>query len=63
MRDADSLPSSCDKVCTKPVDDSHLQKPKILAETEAKKSYTHQVIIDPDNQLTEQWKEDFEKVC
>ena len=62
MRDTGSLPS-CNKVCTKPVDYSHLKKPKLFVKKEANKSYTHQVIIDPDNQMTEQWKENFKKVC
>ena len=54
---------TCAKVCTEPKDDTHLQRPKLLAEIEANKSYTDQVIIDPDNQLTEEWRTKFKKVC
>ena len=53
----------CGKVCVKPGNLSHLERPKIFTESEAGKSYTSQVVIDPDNQLSQIWKTKFKNVC
>ena len=54
---------SCHKICTETRDKSHLEKPAIFSKSEANKSYTDQVKIDPDNQLEEVWKERFKRTC
>ena len=62
LKDADySL--GCGKVCTPPNDNTHLERPEIFSKEEANKSYTEQVIIDPDNQLSQDWKNQFKDVC
>ena len=53
----------CGKVCVEPSDYTHLERPKIFSESEAGKSYTDQVVIDPDNQLNKEWKSKFRDVC
>ena len=52
-----------DKVCTKSSDKSHLLKPAIFSKSEAGKSYTDEVLIDPDDQLAKVWKERFRITC
>ena len=54
---------SCKKICTEANDQSHLQRPSIFSKSEANKSYTDDVRIDPDNQLGKDWKERFQKTC
>ena len=54
---------NCDKVCVEPSDQSHLQRPSIFSESEANKSYTNEILIDPDNQLPAVWKEKFKDTC
>ena len=54
---------ACGKVCTPPNDYTHLERPEIFSKTEANKSYTEQVVIDPDNQLSQDWKNQFKDVC
>ena len=54
---------SCKKICTETDDQSHLQKPSIFSKSEANKSYTDEVKIDPDNQLAKDWKDRFRKTC
>ena len=53
----------CNKICTEAEDKSHLKKPAIFSTSEVNKSYTDQVVIDPDNQLAKIWKERFKKTC
>ena len=53
----------CNKICTEAEDNSHLKKPAIFSTSEVNKSYTDQVVIDPDNQLAKIWKERFKKTC
>ena len=55
--------ASIDKVCTDSPDKSHLEKPAIFSKSEAGKSYTDEVLIDPDDQLAKVWKERFRKAC
>ena len=52
-----------DKVCTETSDQSHLEMPGIFSTSEAGKSYTDQILIDPDNQLAKVWKERFKRTC
>ena len=53
----------CNKICTEAMDQTHLLRPKIFSGSEANKSYTHEVIIDPDNLMAKVWKERFKKTC
>ena len=48
-----------DKVSTKTTDETHLKRPAIFSTSEAGKSYTDQILIDPDNQLDKIWRETF----
>ena len=53
----------CNKICTEAKDDLHLKRPDIFEKSEVDKSYTDQILIDPDNQMTKTWKERFRKTC
>ena len=54
---------SCGKICKETKDQSHLQRPIIFSKSEANKSYTNDVKIDPDDQLAKVWKERFRRTC
>ena len=41
----------------------HLQRPKIFSDKEANKSYTEQVVIDPDDHMSIEWKQTFRQTC
>ena len=40
-----------------------MQRPLIFSKSEANKSYTNDVKIDPDDQLAKVWKERFRRTC
>ena len=54
---------NCGKVCIQSSDKTHLKKPKIFLKSEANKSYTDQVVIDPDNQMPEEFRNSFRTTC
>ena len=54
---------NCEKVCVEPSDQSHLERPAIFSKSEVDKSYTDEILIDPDKQLPEGWIGKFRDTC